>query len=183
MSINRFHYNEIEYCFFSYKRILDMLDGKFDPMAMEESITSIMDKNFAKTIINKFKLFVKNDGSNGLLSPSGHFIPCDYEGHIYLYCALGIHSTFEKDGTIDLTPDIIGDRFGWIKISDAVAHCLYRPTILQKRTLRKIEEFLSSNRIKFDIIEHSSDAPLNGYNSFCMDNFLSKHRLIGLYDG
>lgn len=176
----RYHYNDVEYAFFSKTEIIKMLKKRIDPYEFNENAHKITTKG-AKKLIKQHKLFVKNDGSNGLLAPSGHFVPCNYEGHLFLYCALGIESTFESDGTIDLTPDIVGDRTGWIKISDGIILPVYQPSSAQIRTVKAMGDFINLKWNK-DFDQNPLSRPPNGYQAFMFEKISKTRKLEGLYD-
>lgn len=176
----RYHYNDIDYAYFSKSEVIKMLVGKIDPYEFSEQADKITTID-AKKLIDTHKLFVKNDGANGLLAPSGHFVPCNFEGHLFLYCALGIESTFENDGSIELTPDIVGDRSGWIKISDGVVLPIYQPSLNQIKTVNSMSEFINLRWNK-DWEVNPLQRPPNGYESFMFAKISKLRRLEGLYD-
>ncbi len=169
-----------EFVFFKNDELVKRLTNRNDPMEMDHRAKITATK--AVEIIEARKLFIKNDGGNGLVAPSGHFLPCAFEGHMYLYAVLGINNTFNKDKEIDLTADIVGDRCGWIKISDYVVHSIYRPTKAQLRTFSSIEDNGSSLQYNPDLESMRVLAlPPSGYNSFMFGEISLSKRLDGVY--
>jgi hypothetical protein len=179
---------KLSHVYWKPQDILDALMQHRDPLEIDNTIRK-MNLNKAMEVMDSAKLFVPNDGSNGMISPKGHFIPCGFYGHMYLTTILGMENVFYKNNEIDMTAEIVAERNGWYKISDCRIYSIARPTRSQISTIEYIiKNHLSKDKRKIetmtesleDNLSHAVHPPLEGYNSFSMKSIPLTDKYAGL---
>lgn len=158
------------YVYFQHEEIIDRLIGRRHPLELASEKPVKIKRHHAERDIEKYELFMPNDGKNGWVLPNGLFVPCNFQGHIMLSFACGFENDYGRSQRdVYVNCDTVAEEKGWIKVSGAHAHVLHRPTEKQRRMLDKLPLDADEPTIPDESEWGVLSAPPNGYSSSPLD--------------
>lgn len=163
-----------DHIYYKRKELVRFIKGRPHPMRTSECP---INESEIDECINRYGICAKTPtrkgfaSYNGWVTPNGVFVPCSYEGHLFLIHTLGYKDAFGKVDDSEFCIDVHVEQSGWLKLSNEIIHVLWRPTDAQKRTIKRIE--ILNGRVEYTENPHgwvTLSLPPRGYNSFMFED-------------